>query len=174
MKSKVEVTSDGKVRVSGPIWACRQQIEEMVRLMPERAEEIDALWGAGLLSEQADTVLKVQREWAANHPRLSTRGRQMPLAKAWELHGQSEELLKQRERDELRQQRERDYRTNSRMAGDRLPRDPPSPTLADRYQAALDRVAERNLANAEYERSLRENHDPVERYDREMIWGGRR
>ena len=85
-----------------PIWANRKQIEELTRLMPERAGEIDALWEAGLLKDQADAVLKVARAWAAEHPKLATRRvGGLPLAKAWELHGQSEELLKQRERDEL-------------------------------------------------------------------------
>ena len=49
----------------------------------------------------------------------------------------------------------------------------PEVTVRDKYQAALDRVAERRLADAEYERSLREDSG-IERYDREVIWGGRR
>ena len=157
-----------------PIWANRKQIEELTRLMPERAGEIDALWEAGLLKDQADAVLKVARAWAAEHPKLATcRVGGLPLAKAWELHGQSEELLKQRERDELQRERERDYRIAHRQAGGRL-RGDPEVTVHDRYQAALDRCAERRLANAEYERSLRENYDPIEAYDRGVIWGGRR
>jgi hypothetical protein len=158
-----------------PIWACRKQIEELKRLMPERAEEIDALWDEGLTSEQADHILAVQRAWLAAHPKLSARRvGEVSLAKAWELHGQSEEMLKQRERDELRQQRERDYRINSRMAGDRLRGDPSAMTAHDRYEAALNRAAERKLADAEYERELRENYDPIEAYDREVIWKGSR
>ena len=157
-----------------PIWANRKQIEELTRLMPERAKEIDALWEAGLLKDQADEMLKVARAWVAEHPQLSTRRvGEVSLAKAWELHGQSEELLKQRERDELQRERERDYRIAHRQAGGRL-RGDPEITARERYQAALDRCAERNLANAEYERSLRENYDPIEAYDRNCIWGGRR
>jgi hypothetical protein len=157
-----------------PIWANRKQIEELKRLIPERAKEIDALWDAGVTKEQAEEVLKVRRAWLAQNPTLSARRvGDVPLAKAWELHGQSEEVLKQRERDELQRDRERDYRIGSRQAGGRM-RGDPEVTVRDKYQAALDRVAERRLADAEYARSLRENYDPIEAYDRGVIWGGRR
>jgi hypothetical protein len=169
-KKRVAPTDPGLPRIEDmPIWANRKQIEELTKLMPERAEVIDALWEAGLLREQADHILKVQRAWVAEHFRVPGA---MPLAKAWELHGQSEEMLKQRERDELQRERERDYRIAHRQAGGRL-RGDPEMTARDRYQAALDRVAERNLANAEYERSLREESG-IERYDREVIWRGSR
>jgi len=121
-----------------PIWANRKQIEELKRLMPERAEAIDALWGEGLTKDQADEVLKVRRAWLAAHPTLSVRRvGEVPLAKAWELHGQSEEVLKQRERDELQRERERDYRIAHRQAGGRM-RGDPEVTVRDKYQAALD------------------------------------
>ena len=97
-----------------PIWANRKQIEELKRLMPERAEAIDELWGEGLTKERADEVLAVRRAWLAQNPRLSARRvGEVSLAKAWALHGQSEEMLKQRERDELQRERERDYRASA-------------------------------------------------------------
>jgi hypothetical protein len=174
-KKRVAPTDLGLPRIEDmPVWANRKQIEELKRLMPERAKEIDELWDEGLTREQADEVLKVRRAWLAAHPRLAARRvGEVSLAKAWELHGQSEEVLKQRERDELLRERERDYRIGSRQAGGRL-RGDPEMTARDKYQAALDRVAERRLADAEYERSLRENYDPIEAYDRGVIWGGRR
>src|SRR5262245_31134490 len=146
--------------------ANRGQIEEICRLVPERKDEVWELVWAGLTDEQAQEIIAEARK-----PRIApaTQGT------AERLHAQSAKVLAQRQRDELEALKERRYREEHRRAGGfRLPCDPKvsAEELRWRYQQVIDFWAEQALFAREQQLRLRDN--PVERWDRQVIWRGQR
>ena len=149
----------------GPGQASMAQIEELIRLVPEREQKIWEAVYAGLTDEQAQGVLEAMRK-----PRMPALG----VGEAERLHAQSGEVLAERQADELRRLRD------NRVIAGRWAGKPPDDGMSKeerellmRKQQMADYWQERKLADAEYERRFRDDAG-IEAYDRNVIWGGRR
>jgi hypothetical protein len=143
----------------GLIPANRRNVEELVRLVPERAEVLWQLWHAGKLGK----VFVEQVLAEARKPRM------LPTAsgEAERLHAQSGEVLAHRQREELR-------RAEALARARRSERSQHSEAEWElaRRQAVIDYWQNQKLAAAENERYFREG-EGIEAYDRNVIWGRR-